>query len=63
MFRCAIGHENVGPRITAHKIVTETRQRKYIDGLRESVGWEIVREILACEQHAKQFKPTTTPRR
>lgn len=49
MFKCNFCHRNIGPRISPIPIVTQRRRRTYPNG---SIGWEIVKELNACQDCA-----------
>jgi hypothetical protein len=54
MFRCDIGGEPVGPRVAPIKIVTQKRSRDYSSSQGLSYGWEIVKEVSVCREHAQK---------
>lgn len=65
MFNCTVCHKTTAANERAHKIVLEKRQRSYTNRrviedeegkrkviVKDSEGWEIVKEVLACGECA-----------
>ena len=47
MFKCAVTGKITEPREGMNRIIVETREKVYNNGVMESKGWEIVKEITA----------------
>lgn len=76
MFRCEICEKLVGEHVQPQRIITETRPTRYAmrsgantrmrvrKGSRDDhggLGWEIVREVLACDRCAEASPPIPLP--
>lgn len=59
MFKCAITNRITGSREPMNKIVVETREQSYSNGLTESKGWEIVKEITVSNKGLELWKLMT----
>ena len=48
-YRCQICRSRIGPHKCQHRVVVEKRDREYHDGDKVTHGWEIVRELVVCD--------------
>jgi hypothetical protein len=55
MFICELGHVSK-PRETMIRIATEIRNREYANQYGEvSYGWEVLKEVNVCQDHANEL--------
>lgn len=50
MFNCESCKTTQEPRIKPHRVVTQARKQSYNNNGIISKGWEVVKEILICDE-------------